>query len=222
MEISPVEFVTIKTTLPKLPFPPNTERRAILTDRLLIRPFRQDDMEALHALRSQPEVMKWSIQGRPDETMDETRKSAALRLPPQDTERYDWVICLASTGEFIGLGGNGMWDGELGWPVLGYMLVKEAWGKGYTSEFLSAFLDAWWDLPREEVEIKVDANSVRGEGEIKKEMMSGITTDDNKASQNVMRKAGFELVSVFEEEDLRDSDAMVTLYGYVVGKKDIV
>lgn len=115
-----------------------------------------------------------------------------------------------------------MWDGELGWPVLGYMLVKEAWGKGYTSEFLSAFLDAWWDLPREEVEIKVDANSVRGEGEIKKEMMSGITTDDNKASQNVMRKAGFELVSVFEEEDLRDSDAMVTLYGYVVGKKDIV
>ncbi|KAM5343038.1 hypothetical protein ACJ41O_014004 [Fusarium nematophilum] len=218
MEATPIEWVKVKTTLPKQPLPPNDERKPFQTERLMMRPMTENDLEALQALRAQPEVMMWSIQGRPDESIEETKKSLALRLPPQDVERYDWAICLAETGEMIGIGGNGMWKGEQGWPVLGYMFLKEAWGKGYATEFLKGFLPVWWALPREEVEIEVDRSTVRGDAEVKVECISAITVEENKASQNVMRKSGLELGRVFEEPDLRDETQTVKLYGFIARK----
>ncbi|KAL2684764.1 hypothetical protein Neosp_005853 [[Neocosmospora] mangrovei] len=222
MEPFPIEFVTVKTTLPKLPFPKNNEREPFRTERLLMRPFTEDDFEALRVLRTQPEVMVWFTQGRPDKDVEETKKALALQLPPNDLERYNWAICLAETGEFIGIGGNGMWKGELGWPEVGYSLVKEAWGKGYITEFLKAYLAQWWALPREEVELKVDKNSVRGDGGVEKECVVAITVDDNASSQNVLRKCGFDLVTAWEETDLRDTSKMVTLYGFVAHKEKSV
>ncbi|KAF7543834.1 hypothetical protein G7Z17_g10430 [Cylindrodendrum hubeiense] len=214
---APIEWVTIKTKLPRFPFPPNEQRQVIKSERLILRPFTNDDndLKGLHALRAQPEVMTWSIQGRPDKDLDETRTKFALQVSPMDTERYNLAICLASTGEMIGIGGCGMWNGELGWPVLGYMLLKESWGKGYATEFLKAFLEAWWALPHEEVEIKVDKNTVRGDGEIKDGCITAVTLDSNNASHGVLRKSGFEKATVWEEEDLRDATKMVTLYGWI-------
>ncbi|KAJ4311414.1 hypothetical protein N0V84_010467 [Fusarium piperis] len=220
MKQSPIEFVTVKTTLPKLPFPSNDEREPFRTERLLMRPFSEDDFEALRALRTQPEVMVWFTQGRPDKDVEETKKALALYLPPNDLERYNWAICLAETGEFIGIGGNSKWNGELGWPEVGYSLLKEHWGKGYITEFLGAFLRQWWALPREEVELKVDRNSVRGDGGVEEECAAAITLDDNAASQNVLRKCGFDLVAAWEEVDLRDSSKMVTLHGFVAHKEE--
>ncbi|RMJ09705.1 hypothetical protein BHE90_005549 [Fusarium euwallaceae] len=219
MEPAPIEFVTVKTTLPKLPFPSNDERKPFRTERLLMRPFSEDDFEALRVLRTQPEVMVWFTQGRPDKDVEETKKALALYLPPNDLERYNWAICLAETGEFIGIGGNAMWNGELGWPAVGYSLLKEHWGKGYITEFLRGYFAQWWALPREEVELKVDKNSVRGDGSVEKECVSAITVDDNAASQNVLRKCGFDLVRAWEETDLRDPSKMVTLYGFVATKE---
>ncbi|KAM0430548.1 hypothetical protein ACHAPT_005897 [Fusarium lateritium] len=216
MEPSPIEFVTVKSTLPKLPFPSNDERKAFRTERLLMRPLSGDDFDALRVLRTQPEVMMWFTQGRPDKDLEETKKALALYLPPNDLERYNWAICLAETGDLIGIGGNAMWYGELGWPSVGYSLVKEHWGKGYATEFMRGFLRNWWALPREEVELKVDKNTVSGD--IEEECVSATVVDDNKASQNVMRKCGFDLVRAWEETDLRDETKMVTLYGFAAHK----
>ncbi|KAF4981234.1 hypothetical protein FZEAL_2922 [Fusarium zealandicum] len=215
MEPAPIEWVTVKTTLPKQPLPSNNQRQPWRTERLMMRPMRENDLGALNTLRSQAEVMMWSVQGRPDENIDETKTSLALRLPPQDIERYDWGICLAETGDMIGLGGIGMMKGDQGWPVAGYMFLKEHWGRGYATEFLKGFLPVWWALPREEVILEVDKNTVFGDGEVQDECVSAITVGDNKASQNVMRKSGLELASVFDEADLRGETEVVTLYAFV-------
>ena len=216
VEVSEFEFVTVKSTLPKFPLPPNHERPIFRTERLILRPVKEDDLEALHALRLQPEVMVWTSQGKPDADIDATRQNLARQLPPRDIEGYNCAICLAETGEFIGIGGNHMRDGEMGWPVLGYMLRKEAWGKGYATEFVRGFLDIWWALPREEAEVKIDKSTVRGEGEIQEELFTAVTVDDNHGSNNVMKKSGFELTKAWKEEDLRDPTKTVTLYGWVM------
>lgn len=89
-----------------------------------------------------------------------------------------------------------MLEDEFGWPQVGYMFRKEAWGKGYASEFASAFVKMWSDLPREEVEILVDERTSRGDGTAK-ECVIGITADTNLASQTVLKKAGFEPLFTF-------------------------
>ncbi|KAF4465198.1 hypothetical protein FALBO_7967 [Fusarium albosuccineum] len=219
MEAPPIEFVTVKTTLPKQPFAPGAERSPFWTQRLVMRPFAENDFETLRLLRSQPEVMTWFTQCRPDKDIEETKAIFALDMPPKDVERFNWVICLADSGEMIGVGGNTTQKGELGWPAAGYALLKEHWGKGYATEFMAGFLQAWWALPREEAELKVDKNTVRGDGGVEHECISAITVDDNMASQKVMRKSGLELATVWEEPDLRDLTQKVTLYGFVARKE---
>jgi RimJ/RimL family protein N-acetyltransferase len=211
---SALEWTTIKTTLPVFPYPPVAERKAVRTQRLLIRPQEAADAVELHQLRLQPEVMKWTMQGAPDKDMDATRKWLAGTLPPNDDKTFNFSICLAETGELLGVGGSHMRNGELGWPVIGYMFRSEAWGKGYATEFVRAFQDMWWALPRVPVELKVATDTVQGEGEIKDELIIAVTVPSNQGSHNVLRKSGYKLIKIWEDEDARDTTKSVDLYGF--------
>ncbi|TGJ80733.1 hypothetical protein E0Z10_g8039, partial [Xylaria hypoxylon] len=150
-------LITVKTTLPSQPFPANAARSPIKTARLVIRPLTQDDLEALHVLRTQSEVMACTALGRIDRDLTDTQVKLDPFLAPRDAKTYNPGIYLASTGELIGLGGVFGTESELGWPEVGYMIKSEHWGRGYTTEFLKAFVKAWWSLPRSNVEAKVDA-----------------------------------------------------------------
>ncbi|KAJ4136910.1 hypothetical protein NW765_012162 [Fusarium oxysporum] len=198
---SSIDFVTVKTTLPVYPLPPNHERSTFRSERLSMRHMTEDDFGFLRALRTDPDGMK------------------CLRLPPKDVERHDWVISLIETGEPIGLGGTCVWSSELGWPALGYIFLKEHWGKGYASEFMKVYLDKWWSLPRNEVELTVDKNTVLEEdGDVKQECISAVTMSENAPSQNVLKKAGFEFVSSWMEADTKDESQELTLHGFVARK----
>ncbi|KAI2769929.1 acyl-CoA N-acyltransferase [Daldinia loculata] len=209
--------IKVKTYLPTQPFPPNVERKPIRTERLVIRPFTEEDLDGIHALRTQPEVMHFSAVGRIDASENETRTSYLARfLPPNDIRNYHNVLCLASTGEIIGAGGMPKVDLVFGWPEVGYMLKKEYWGQGYATEFLRAFVDHWWTLPRSEVEIEVVAESVNGSGEVP-EMLSAMADDDNSASKHVLEKAGFREFTRWTEPDSREGViGDVTLVGFVL------
>ncbi|KAK0746352.1 acetyltransferase [Schizothecium vesticola] len=214
--------VRVKTTQPKRPFPPNSTRSPITTERLLLRPFVPEDVNALHLLRIQPEVMKWTAQGRPDATLAETQAKLDPFLPPNDAATFNFAICLRATGELIGIGGNHQVNPELGWPELGYMLMEEHWGKGYATEFVAAWLGAWEGLEREEVEVGVDARTVvkQGEGEgTAREMVLAVTTEDNPKSQKILRKCGFKRFMVWEVPGSREGEGMVALptFRYFVG-----
>ncbi|KAI8948381.1 acyl-CoA N-acyltransferase [Xylaria longipes] len=210
--------IKVKTTLPTHPFPSNSARPAIRTERLIIRPLTQDDFEALRSLRTQPEVMACTARGVIDGDPSETQSRLDPFLPPGDADTYNQAICLASTGEFIGLGGVFRTTSELGWPEVGYMLKKEHWGRGYGTEFLKAFVQAWWSLPRSETETMVDALSVDArEGDAVPEMLSAMVESTNAGSLRIMKKAGFKQFKTWKEVSQHPGSegAEVTLIGFV-------
>lgn len=212
---TPLEWMTVQTTLPRTPFPSYEVRQQFQSDRLQLRGLYETDLEFLVKLRSQPEVMKWTGQGCPDENLAATRRSLATMLPPNDVSMFNFAICAKTTGEFIGIGGCHKMNGELGWPVLGYMFRSEHWGQGYATEFVTCFLNAWWQLPRIETELQVDQATVDyiSSGRAR-ECLIAVTTEDNTASQHVLRKCALKIVKSWTEPDLRDKTTDILLLGF--------
>lgn len=117
------------------------------TERLRLRPFREDDHVALFELMQDPDVMRF---------IGDPRLPADRRIP----SRLDVWRNMASWIGHWALRGYGIWaaeeraDGALigrigfmnpaGWPALelGYMLGKPYWGRGYATEGCRAAL-AW-------------------------------------------------------------------------------
>ncbi|TQN70285.1 putative N-acetyltransferase p20 [Colletotrichum shisoi] len=220
-DVQPLDFVTVKAVLPTIPLPPHASRQPIITERLVLRPISPDDLQPLHVLRTQPEVMRWSAAGRVDADVDETRAKLAQCLPPNDADNYDFSSCLRSTGEWIGIGGcKHLSGGELGWPEIGYMLRKDFWGSGYATEFVQAFLEAWWSLPRSERELSVDRATVRewsgGEATVD-EIMTAVTEPGNVASRKILGKWGFRKLKVWKETS-EEGGKETILIGHGIGR----
>lgn len=222
------ESIKVHTTLPKRPLPPNSERVAIKTARLVIRPFAQDDLQGIHVLRTQPEVMNFTSAARIDRDLDETQSKMDFFLSPNDARTFNCVICLSDTGEIIGTGGVHKMHFEFGWPEVGYILKREHWGKGYATEFMRGFLEAWWKLEREDVDIDVDALSVhvseKAEGVPNvPELLLATVEANNLGSLRIMKKIGFRKTRTWTEPDARagpKSKGMdVTLVDFVLGKQ---
>ncbi|KAF9780343.1 hypothetical protein IL306_000628 [Fusarium sp. DS 682] len=208
--------IQIKTTLTRLPYPPLENRRIIRTERLILKPFYEGAAEDLFPMRAQQEVMMWTAQGAPDKDLEETRKWASQRLPPHHETDFSYVISLLETGEIIGTGGTYRRECELGWPAIGYAFRKEAWGKGYATEFLAAFMQIWWKLPRVESLIEVDRSTLSEEeiaaspDRIVAERCAAETIRDNAGSNRVLEKAAFRQVKEWRNEAKNWS-----IYGWV-------
>lgn len=212
-------MTTISTLLPKVPYPPSQSRPQVTTERLLLRPLTASDLDAYHAFHSQPEVMEWHPLGKPIGNIEISRQKLAKFLPPNDERNFQYAICPRDNSqEMIGVGGVYVHQGKFGWPIINYMLQCEYWNKGYVSEFLGAFLELWWTLPREETQIEVEVDTVSGEGTIKDECVTSFTTEANVGSQKVMTKNNMTLFKVWEEQDLRclGSGILITLMGYKI------
>ncbi|KAL7620521.1 hypothetical protein AAE478_009516 [Parahypoxylon ruwenzoriense] len=195
--------VKVRTRFPTSPLPLNSERSPIHTERLVIRPFALNDLDGIHAIRRQPEVMIYTSVGRIDANKAETQLFMSRFLPPKDAETYNTVICLASTGEIIGTGGMHQQNPTFGCPEIGYMFKKEYWGQGYATEFLRGFLDQYWTLPRSGLETEVDAAMVDGPGEVP-EMLAAMVESHNIGSKRVLEKAGFREFKRWTEQDSRE------------------
>ncbi|KAL7816070.1 acyl-CoA N-acyltransferase [Trichoderma aethiopicum] len=208
------KWTTVKTTLPARPLPLNASRAPVITKRLIIRALDAQDLDGLHSIRTQPEVMANNPQGRVDRDLEETRPKLNIFLPPKDESHYNFAICLKETGDIIGIGGCHQLKSMFGWPAMGYMFRKEFWGKGLATEFTRAWLDMWCQLPRAEVEIEVDQRSIPEEEGKDVEILTAFTSAENLASQKVLEKSGFERFLTWEEADLRNPDAQITLVAY--------
>lgn len=152
-------WIKVITTLPQSPGPDSRlegheNQPRFRTERLLMRPLRQSDLEAFHRLRSQPEFMKYTRNSIPDNNLRETQeKLDDLINAPQSPDAFPFYtyfgIFLKATGELIGDGGvHARASPACGWPEVGCKLGREHWRGGYGTEFLRAFVAWWWDLPR--------------------------------------------------------------------------
>jgi RimJ/RimL family protein N-acetyltransferase len=101
--------------------------------RLVLRMFRESDLDAYAAMCGDPEVMRYLGDGHPL-TREESWRNMALVLGHWDLRGFGlWAVEERATGQLVGR--VGCWQPE-GWPGLeiGWALRREFWGCGYATE----------------------------------------------------------------------------------------
>jgi len=107
------------------------------TERLLLRMFRPDDLDALAILFSNPKVMRYVGDGQPAsrEEADKALQSIINHWASHGFGR--WAAVDKHTHEFVGFGGL---RSLFGVPEVVYHFAPEHWGKGLATELARASL----------------------------------------------------------------------------------
>jgi len=111
------------------------------TERLRLRPFREEDFDMYAAFCADAEVMRYlSANGRPLSRNDAWRQMATFIGHWQLRGYGIWAMEEKRSGKFIGR--VGLWNPE-GWPGLevGWLLGRAWWGKGLATEGGRASID---------------------------------------------------------------------------------
>lgn len=143
------------------------------TDRLKLRPFREDDAECVfECWESDPDVAKYMFWTSHND-IEKTKEWIIFELG--QIEKPDWyrfAIVLKDTNELIGTALI-YYEKEVECWEIGYNLGKKYWGKGYTTEAMKTVID----FAREQLKIS---------------QLVGRYAKENPASGNVMNKLGFQ------------------------------
>lgn len=112
----------------------------VTTERLILRPFREDDAADLFELSRDPDVVRY-VGDRHVPTLQECWRAVAGWIGHWALRGYgQWAIEERSSGRFIGRAGiinPAEWPG----PEVGYLLGKPWWGRGYATEAARAAMD---------------------------------------------------------------------------------
>jgi RimJ/RimL family protein N-acetyltransferase len=106
---------------------------ALETERLILRMFRQDDLDAYAAMCADAEVMRYIGEGKALDRVGAWRQMAMM-LGQWGLKGYgQFALEERATGALVGRAGY--FEPE-GWPgfELGWLLRRESWGKGYATE----------------------------------------------------------------------------------------
>ncbi|MGH2545438.1 MAG: GNAT family N-acetyltransferase [Actinomycetota bacterium] len=111
----------------------------ITTERLFLRPWRADDLDALSVMHADPEVMRYIGLGQPQ---NRAETAEALRRYREHWAVHGfglWAVEVRATGRMIGRIGLSYQEGwehvELGW-----LLDRTVWGRGLATEGARAAL----------------------------------------------------------------------------------
>lgn len=169
-------------------------RLTLETERLLLRPFRPDDAEAMFSgWASDDEVTKyltWPTHGNVEQTKAIIARWVSEYEKP---ERLNFAIVLRDEDKLIG--GIDVVGYVEGVPVIGYNLSRAYWGRGYMTEACRRVLD--YLFSQGHAAVKIDAMV------------------ENIGSNRVIQKCGGELVKT--EQDYQPlKDRTVTVNRYIV------
>jgi RimJ/RimL family protein N-acetyltransferase len=129
-----------------MPESPLAGRAGLRTERLLLRHWRESDLEPWADLNADPEVREFF----PDVQSRDRSAAAMAHFQTELAERgYGWwAIEVVATGAFIGMAGLDPVDEEM--PVsgieIGWRLARSAWGHGYATEAARACLAYGFDV----------------------------------------------------------------------------
>lgn len=144
----------------------------LVTERLLLRPLRDDDVPAMHAVYGDPEVMRWVGTGAVD-GLGGTR--AIVRAYMEHQRRHGfafWAVEDRATAALVGDAGLALSAGVGPDVELGYTLGRAWWGRGLGTEAAGACVAAAFD----------------GLG---LEALTAIVEPANAPSRHVLEKLGF-------------------------------
>ncbi|MBY5162032.1 GNAT family N-acetyltransferase [Salsipaludibacter albus] len=155
----------------------------VVTDRLVVRAFRADDLPEVVALHADPEVMHHITNGvaeDPDEVA--AWLDHWVEVAHRDLDTGCWAAVDRSSGRFVGWFHLFRDDPPATDTLeLGYRLRRDAWGLGLAAEGSRALVDRAFAT--------TDAARVRAE-----------TMVVHTASRRVMEKVGMHLVRVFDAD----------------------
>ncbi len=129
------------------------------TERLILRPYRMDDDEAMfYGWANDPEVTKY-LTWSPHTDIETTRRILGVWISEyEQPERLNFAIELKDGGELIG--GIDVCGYRDGVPVIGYVLGKKHWNRGYMTEACRRVLELLFERGFKEVSIDAAAENV--------------------------------------------------------------
>jgi RimJ/RimL family protein N-acetyltransferase len=127
--------------------PHTTPPGSLITERLLLRPFHQGDLDAYAAMCADPEVMRYIGEGKPLSREGAWRNMAMVAGHWVLRGFGMWAVEERSSGAFVGRVGLHYPEG---WPgkEVGWALARPHWGKGYAFEAARAALAHAFDVLR--------------------------------------------------------------------------
>jgi len=145
--------------------------------------FPSDDKK-MFELDSNPEVHTY-LGNNPVTNIEQSREIIKnIRQQYRDNGVGRWAVILKETNEFIGWSGLKLEKNVNGHDTfydLGYRFIQEYWGKGYAIETANAFVDY-------------------GFNKLNLDTINAYADAGNKASRNVLEKAGLYYINTFEYE----------------------
>jgi len=137
----------------------------------MIRPFTPDDVEAMHVLFSDPEVMRY-IPRPPSQDIEESRPRVERHIRIHETYGYAlWAIVEKASAMVIGDAGLIPFEGKGPEVEVGYHLRRDCWGKGYATEAAAECLRYGFE-------------------ELRLPRILAVTFPENMASRRVLTKIG--------------------------------
>jgi ribosomal-protein-alanine N-acetyltransferase len=145
------------------------------TRRTILRRFRLSDLNNMIRLESDPDVMKFTPSRIP-QAVDKTE--ARLKSLIDKESAYAplgvWAVELKDTADFVGWFMLIKTEYEI--PEIGFMIVKDQWGKGFATEVAKALIDF-------------------GMKDLKYKGIAAVTDHDNTISIHILHKLGFQKMS---------------------------
>lgn len=170
----------------------------IRTERLLLRPFRPDDVDAVLRASQDPDTQRWIGPLPVPYTREDARHFVEDVAPQVRADGLGLSVVIEADGAFVGTGGLTLRPGRLG-PEIGYSVAPWARRRGYASEAAAALADWALRLGAPRVHLFTDVR--------------------NAASEGVARRAGFTregtVRACLEYRDGTRGDA--SLFGRVAG-----
>lgn len=115
----------------------------VRTARLVLRPYRPDDAEAVHRACQDPGIQRWITVIPSPYTAEDARAWVEDVAPAERAEGGGMPAAVEADGEFVGSAGLHFSRGPLG-PAVGYWIAPWARGHGYAAEAAHALAE--WGL----------------------------------------------------------------------------
>ena len=143
----------------------------IETARLLLRPFRDEDIDPLYEMQGDRDAMRYTFRAESRQASERNLRGYADSVAKN---RFaPWTIVLPSEDRVIGWGGLSIDPFEPGWGIeVSYFFHREYWGQGFATELVRASLD-------------------HGFRSLNLDRIAAFARPDNLASIRVLEKSGF-------------------------------
>lgn len=171
----------------------------LTTNRTILRPFIENDLENVYKGLSHPDIIKYY--GVSYSTLEETKLQMNFfsDLVQNGTGRW-WAICSNDHKLFYGAGGLNSLSKEHKKAEIGFWLLKDFWGKGLMTEVIPVICKFGFE--------QMDLHRIEG-----------IVETENISCKKAMKKLGFDHEGTMKECEIKNGK-FISLEIYAMLNKD--